>query len=84
MIGWLLAVPTRLKIYAGVGIIIVLALLRWRSAGITAAVEELKRKDRENARQIRHNAMVARSRYPDGDDDVLERLRKSGRLRDDG
>lgn len=81
--AWLRTVPVKLQIYAGVAIVIVIALLRWRALGIQSAIKEIERKDQARAQRIREKIAVARSNHPDGDVDIIERLRKHGRLRDD-
>jgi len=81
--AWLRGVPVKLQIYAGVAVVIVIALLRWRALGIQSAIKELQRKDLARAQRIREQIAVARSNHPDGDHDIIERLRKHGRLRDD-
>ena len=81
--SWFAQVPTKLKIYGAAALVAVVVLLRWRSAGIKAAIEELERKDRERAQRIKEKVAVARSNHPDGDNDIIERLREHGRLRED-
>ena len=81
--GFWANVSLKTKLYAGAALVIVIALLRWRAAGINAALDEVRRKDAERAQRLRERIAVARSRHPDGDDDIIERLREFGRLRDD-
>lgn len=76
-------VSLKTKLYAGAAIVIVFALLRWRAAGINAALREVERKDAERAQRLRERIAVARSKHPDGDDDIIERLRDYGQLRED-
>lgn len=79
--AWFGTVPTKLKLYGGIAVVIVIALLRWRALGIRAAVKALERKDQERAQRIREKIAVARSRHPDGDVDIIERLRDYGAIR---
>lgn len=77
-------VSLKTKLYGAAAVVIIFALLRWRNAGIKAAVEEVQRKDRERAQEIRERIAVARSNHPDGDDDIIDRLRDGGHLHEDG
>lgn len=80
--AWFGAVPARVKIYIGVAIAIVIALWRWRAAGINAAIDKIKLEEKERAQRIKEQIAVSRSNHPDGDNDIIERLRKHGNLRD--
>lgn len=81
--GLFAQIPTKVKLYGGAAIVAIVVLLRWRAAGIKAAIEEIERKDRERAQRIKEKVAIARSQHPDGDNDIVERLRKYGRLRPD-
>lgn len=83
LVSRVMAIPTKIKLYAGIAIIIAIALWRWRAMGIRAAIEALERKDRERAQRIKEAVAVARSNHPDGDDDIIDRLHKRGQLRSD-
>ena len=80
---WIGAIPDKIKLYTGVAIVIVIALLRWRQVGINSAIEKLEKRDHERAQKIKERVAVARSRYPDGDVDIVARLREYGHLRDE-
>ena len=79
--SYIVNVPTKLKLYAGAALVIIIALLRWRAAGINAALEEVRRKDAAKAQRLRERVAVARSNHPDGDNDIIERLREHNAIR---
>lgn len=83
VLDFTIGIPTKVKLYGAATLFIVIALFRWRAVGIRKAVGEVKRKDEERAQKIRERVAVARSKHPDGDVDIIKRLRKMGAIRND-
>lgn len=73
----------RLYVAAGLAIVAIAALFRWRAQGIRAAIARLELEDARRAQKIRDAANGARSNDTDSMGRVIERLRSAGRLRAD-
>lgn len=73
----------RLYIAAGLAIVAIAALFRWRAQGIRDAIARLELEDAHRAQKIRDAANGARSNDTDSMGRVIERLRAAGRLRAD-
>lgn len=74
---------TRLYIAAGLAIIAIAALFRWRAQGIRDAMARLELEDARRAQKVRDAANDARSNDTDSVGRVIKRLRAAGRLRAD-
>lgn len=64
-------IPSRVKIYALVAVIVALALLRWRSAAVEAALQNMREQQNESRLRAIQQADEVRDEIDSMDDEYL-------------